>query len=222
MVKFELEEYHRNVSRKELVEDLKRVSSKLKKNSITRDEYDMYGRFHSCTLYRKFGSWFKALEKAGLKKTRNLGVTDEEYFMNLEEVWRKLGRQPHYNDMQRPISKYSAGAYEYRFVRWRNALEKFIKFINNEKLLYLGKPIRTRTKTKWKGHKTKRNVSWRLRFIVMRRDHFKCRKCGRSPAADKGVILHVDHIIPRGKGGETVLENLQTLCSVCNIGKSNL
>ncbi|MCL4507775.1 MAG: HNH endonuclease [Chloroflexi bacterium] len=34
--------------------------------------------------------------------------------------------------------------------------------------------------------------------------------------------LHVDHILAWSKGGETVLENLQTLCSVCNLGKSNV
>ncbi|MEW6748894.1 MAG: HNH endonuclease [Candidatus Micrarchaeota archaeon] len=55
----------------------------------------------------------------------------------------------------------------------------------------------------------------------MKRDNFKCKKCGRSPATDQSVILHVDHIKPYSKGGETTIENLETLCSVCNIGKSN-
>ena len=36
------------------------------------------------------------------------------------------------------------------------------------------------------------------------------------------VELHVDHIKPWSKGGETVLENLQTLCATCNLGKSNI
>jgi 5-methylcytosine-specific restriction endonuclease McrA len=56
----------------------------------------------------------------------------------------------------------------------------------------------------------------------MRRDNFKCKNCGRSPATDQSIILHVDHINAWAKGGETILENLQTLCSVCNIGKSDL
>jgi len=219
-MKFELETYHRNTSDKELIDDLKKVANFLKKDSVTIDEYNEDGEYHATTLTRRFGSWFIALEKAGLKKTRTLGVTDEQYFQNLKEVWTKLGRQPKYNDMQKPLSKYVAGAYEHRFGTWRKALEKFVEYINQEDVPKIdkeelkSKPIKT--------HKTKSSISWRLRFIVMRQDGFKCKICGRSPATDPKIILHVDHIIPWSKGGETVPENLQTLCSKCNIGKSNL
>lgn len=71
-------------------------------------------------------------------------------------------------------------------------------------------------------HKTKRNINWRLRFVVMRRDNFKCKNCGRSPATDSSIVLHVDHKTAWANGGETVPENLETLCSKCNIGKSDL
>ena len=71
-------------------------------------------------------------------------------------------------------------------------------------------------------HKTSRDVNYRLRFKVMHRDNFKCCICGNSPAKDSAIELHVDHIIPWSKGGETVMENLQTLCSKCNLGKGNL
>lgn len=70
--------------------------------------------------------------------------------------------------------------------------------------------------------KTKRDINWRLRFLVMRRDNFRCKNCGRSPATDPSIVLHVDHIKAWANGGNTILENLQTLCSKCNIGKSNL
>jgi len=46
----------------------------------------------------------------------------------------------------------------------------------------------------------------------MRKDKFKCKNCGRSPATGQSIVLHVDHIKPWANGGETVLENLQTLC----------
>lgn len=57
-------------------------------------------------------------------------------------------------------------------------------------------------------------------WTVLSRDKWKCLSCGRS-AREDGVILEVDHILPRSKGGSDELENLQTLCKKCNIGKSN-
>ncbi len=66
-----------------------------------------------------------------------------------------------------------------------------------------------------------RSISVNLRYQVLKRDNFKCCACGASPAKDPAVELHVDHIIPWANGGETVLENLQTLCAACNIGKGS-
>ena len=95
-MKFELEKYHRNTSDEELVTDLKRVATDLQK-SPTIDEYNERGTYHSTTLTRRFGSWFKVLENAGLSRTRSpLNIPEEELFQNLEEVWTKLGRQPRY------------------------------------------------------------------------------------------------------------------------------
>lgn len=51
------------------------------------------------------------------------------------------------------------------------------------------------------------------------RDEAKCWLCGAVPS-DK--IRHVDHVKPWSKGGETVLESLQVLCNVCNVGKSDI
>lgn len=70
--------------------------------------------------------------------------------------------------------------------------------------------------------KTSRKISDKLRYQVLKRDNFKCCACGASPAKDPSIELHVDHIIPFSKGGETTIDNLQTLCSKCNLGKSNI
>jgi 5-methylcytosine-specific restriction endonuclease McrA len=58
-----------------------------------------------------------------------------------------------------------------------------------------------------------------MRWQVFQRDGWKCVACGRG--SHDGAILHVDHIIPRSKGGSDTLDNFQTLCDKCNIGKSN-
>lgn len=58
-----------------------------------------------------------------------------------------------------------------------------------------------------------------MRYDVLRRDGFRCVKCGRS--REDGVKLHVDHIKPVSRGGKSVMSNLQTLCEDCNCGKGN-
>lgn len=228
-MKFELNIYnrndkkndYRNVSDDELIADLIRVVEKIQKDTITHREYELHGRFKSGIFGRRFGGWLGALKKANLKKTRNYNVSDEEAFQNLEDVWIKLGKQPKREDLGIPLSKYSGAFYEYRFGTWRNALEKFVAYTNNEENATL-EEIKSKKLNSNTLHDTNRGINLQLRFIVMRRDNFKCVKDGRSPATHIGITLHVDHIIPWSKGGETVLENLQTLCSECNLGKSNL
>jgi hypothetical protein len=222
-VKFELEEYHRGVTDEELIAELKRIALKLNKAAVARTDNDKHGKYGTTTYIRRFGSWFNALEKAGLEKTRTpMHLPEEELFRNLEEIWIKLGRQPRYAEVQKPLSMYLVGTYENHFGTWRKALGKFVSYINNEESASSEEAIKHVSAESTTKHKASRTVNWRLRFIVMRRDNFKCKSCGRSPATDPQVILHVDHIIPYANRGETILDNLQTLCSVCNIGKSNI
>ena len=53
------------------------------------------------------------------------------------------------------------------------------------------------------------------------RDRFTWKKCGRNPMKEMGVGLHVNHITPWSKGGETLIENLETKCSRCHVGKGS-
>ena len=56
----------------------------------------------------------------------------------------------------------------------------------------------------------------------MKCDNFKCCMCGTFSANNSEVVFHIDHIVPWSKAGETTMENLQILCSDCNLGKSDL
>lgn len=60
-----------------------------------------------------------------------------------------------------------------------------------------------------------------IRYAVLKRDKGRCVLCGRS--AEDGIKLHVDHIKPVSIYPELYydINNLQTLCSDCNIGKSD-
>nr|WP_246023610.1 HNH endonuclease signature motif containing protein [Nocardia yunnanensis] len=61
----------------------------------------------------------------------------------------------------------------------------------------------------------------RLRTMIKERDHYTCRNCSVSLAAEPHLLLEVDHIMPVSKGGLTAPDNLQTLCWRCNRTKSN-
>lgn len=54
-----------------------------------------------------------------------------------------------------------------------------------------------------------------LRKAVFERDGYRCKQC------DGHVDLCADHIFPESKGGETTLDNLQTLCRSCNSKKGS-
>ena len=66
---------------------------------------------------------------------------------------------------------------------------------------------------------TGRGNRFKQRFEILKRDNFTCQYCGRSPRKDDGVVLQVDHIIPRSKSGNDSKENLITSCIECNLGK---
>ena len=201
----------------ELIFDLQETAKKLSKTTLTISEYEENGRYSASTIMRRFGTWNKALAAAGIDAS-NRFYSDRELFDNLADVWGQLGRQPSRRDLEKVQSPISYKAYERRFGKWSSAVRAFVDHYSisaNESEGYI---VSAGTST----HTTTRDINLRLRYQIMLRDHFKCCQCGASPASDPSVTLHVDHIHPWAKGGETVFENLQTLCSKCNLGKSNL
>ena len=211
------------------INDMRRVAELLGKRTLTKTEYEDCGKYSASAIMRRFGFWSAAIKEAGLEKSRNLGITEEEFFSNMEMVWTKLGRQPVGNDMRKPLSLYSGDAYSDRFGTWRKALERFVDYVNGETSVSSSReptpqdePGETLGPTPKNVAPRTRNISWRLRFLVMRRDGFRCQNCGRSPATEPGVVLHIDHDLAWSKGGPTTYDNLRTLCSKCNIAKSNL
>ena len=214
--------------------DLRRVAKLMGRGYVTRTEYEKHGRFNYGERTKKYGGWGSLLKVAGLEQTpfrtgSKQMYSEKELFEEIERVWIKLGRQPSSTDFEKNEFKYGRNTFLRRFGGWRKALEAFVDYINSEDdeekseiVPEEGVHDKTLIDQKSFKHKTKRDINLRLRFKVMARDHFKCCKCGKSPATDPSVVLHIDHIYPYSKGGETIMGNLQTLCSDCNLGKSDL
>ena len=227
--KFELEESLRGASDNEILDDLRRSAVALGKTTITMAEYNQVGKGHSATVQRRFGSWPKALQLSGLAPSRSrIGISDEELFDNIKEVWIKLGRQPRYTEMRSPISSFSAGTYENRFGSWSKSLREFILWVNTPSLekpeTMIDAELDTHIADIPTGvakRRTRREIGERQRFRILLRDGFRCKACGASPLTTPGTNLHVDHILPWSKGGETTDDNLGAKCERCNLAKGN-
>ena len=217
-MKFEVKKVNRNIPNEELLADVKNIASTYGLTTMSQDIYVQYGKVHPTTLIRRFGSWFKVLELCDLKPSRSrINIPNEELFANIEHIWLTLGRQPKYSDIQKPLSLFSVGTYEQRFGSWYNALDAFVIYMSEEESV-----IKPNVRINKDGikHTMKREPSARLKVQVLMRDGNRCRLCGVE-CNDGLHNIHFDHIIPWSKGGETTLENLQVLCSDCNLAKGN-
>lgn len=213
------------------------------------DNHAAIGSYVYFTRFGAWGEALRRAGLAQTRGTRRFGDTD--LADNLRTVWTRLGRQPAAADMSRAPSRISARTYQTRFGSWRRALTAFVAFAAGKRKRYVPRaasleitpPHRTRSyarrrKTQvagapgahggavgWQGRlppeRRGRAVPLGLRFEIIERDHFRCVACGRGPATHRGLMLHVDHIVPWSKGGMTVAENLRALCVECNLGRGD-
>ena len=205
------------VTDEDLLNDLRSVAEQNGKDTIGQKEYRLCGKYDDTTISRRFGSWNKALRAAKLSLSNEVSLSDDRLFENLLLLWQHFGRQPRRSDLSKSPSTISQSPYNRRFGSWSTALSKFVTYANSSDANAPSAPASSKS-----VRSTGRDPSLRLRWQVLQRDRFTCCACGASPAITPGVELHVDHILAWSKGGETVFENLQTLCMVCNLGKSNV
>jgi len=215
----ELKPYNRNAPDDVIFADLRRVAAMLPEGKFLSVKcYELHGRFSFNCLKRRFGTWNGTLTRAGLPVGKPYWVPDDELFQNLLEMWRRLNRQPMSSDWGRVATKVSTATYVRRFGSWRKAIEAFAKWANQTGH---GDQLPPPPQPRRHNPAGQRFATMTLRYQVMRRDGFKCVLCGRSPAVEAGVVLHVDHITPWVSGGKTIVDNLRTLCERCNYGKSD-
>lgn len=219
-----------SIPKEKIVDELKRVAKHFKFRRFSGREFDEVSALckRSCVL-QKFKSWENALAATGfeLKPHRNKRrdtLPKVELFVELERVWRLLGHRPSKIEWEAINPKYSYTTYKARFNGWINACAEFIDFKSNENAREIKTTNFDEEKTSSKieieiREEEKRNIPLKLRLEVLKRDQFRCVFCGRTPATEAGVVLHIDHKVAFSKGGKTTIKNLQCLCANCNLGK---
>lgn len=214
--------------RQEIIDDIRAYIKEYNAPPTVKDIAERLG-IHKTSIARKFGKWSDLLKECGAQPVA-LGrrYEDEECFENIVKLWTHYGRQPNFRELNVPPSYVGSKAYVRRWGGWRSALGAFIEYINKSPAVSQPKIVdvpeaspSSEDSSKNLSSNTPRSLGLALRYKVLCRDRFRCTICGRSPAKDVGVELHVDHIVPWSKGGQNTEENLRALCFDCNLGKGD-
>jgi len=230
--KFEID-FLISYSREEIANELVRISKITGNRFVTRNDIEKHGRVHYDTIKRKFGGLIKALIFAKLiteaeKKKKYGRVDKEELFKEIGRIWEltltKYNRRPIIRDFKEH-SNLAPWVWESHFGSFRKALAEYLLWekktiANSQKTGIKFEKSKKITDVKDKLSFSKRTIPPGLRWQILSRDNYKCTICGKTPQIHH-VILEVDHIVPWSKGGPTAKDNLRTLCSDCNKGKTN-
>lgn len=218
----------RELSNSDLIAELRRVHAFVGKEWLTSTDFNIHSVTSAEAVRRRFETFRKGLDAAGIPNHpfQARQFSDQQCFENIAEVWTHYGRPPAYREMFEPPSEIQGKTYVTRWGTWRKTLRAFVDWANAddqpqelEKPELDAKPLQGATDSARRTEADCREVRSGLRFKVFMRDRFRCLACGRSPATDLKIELHADHVLAVANGGKTFLENLQTLCQHCNLGK---
>lgn len=202
--KFDLTTKRTRLSDEDLMRALQAAAQVFGESYFTSPQYDGLSgtRPHSATIIERFGSWKKALTLIGISGGRQRQHSAEQLIRNLEAIWRELGVPPGKRQIAALGERISESPYKRHWGSVRGACEALAAFhsgkISREKLLAGNITASPRV-----------TISLKNRWAVLKRDNYRCAKCGASPSNDHQVELEVDHIRSVANGGGNELENLQ-------------
>lgn len=160
-------------------------------------------------------------------KVKELFKKNIKYFKKLKEKTKR-----DLNDLPKGVvQKKKIKSWNYYYLCYRKGDKIFTDYIGKDKPSKLLQQIKRRqalTKKLYEiednlyalgaARRMTRGLNPRKRFEVFKRDNFTCQYCGRDVKKHR-VVLMVDHIFPKRKGGEDSLANFITACTECNLGK---
>jgi hypothetical protein len=211
---YDLDAVRVRVTDEEMINSLREFHAEIRR-PFTTGLFDKWEKkiCGSQAISRRFGSWREALSKIGINRGIQAHTyTVEELLDNLDMIWRELKYPPGKRQLVGRGYGISERPYINRWGSVRNACEMLKSFregkINEDELLNNKNAERKRG-----------SLSYKIRYEILTRDQYRCVKCGKSPR--DGIFLEIDHGVPFSKGGSDDYNNLQTLCNICNSGKSN-
>jgi hypothetical protein len=221
----------KTLSKDQLLEEVRAVASEIGVTTLTKELFNRHARINGESVRRQYGTWTEVLRAAGLEQVpHGRRYSGAECHENLLAVWTHYGRPPKYKEMAEHPSKVGGKAYMKRWGTWMKAVHAFAQRVESD----LATPQELAAESVTAGARReiasiprvikeveRHEIRLGLRYAVLKRDRFRCVICGRAPATHSDCVLHVDHIMPWSKGGRTVVDNLRSTCSDCNLGKGD-
>jgi hypothetical protein len=217
---FKVDRFKSHHSKAEIIASLKKYGEQSGLTTFEMREYDKWPERIVCsdTVCRCLGSWGKALREAGFRTKRGLKLDPKEMVIAFKQCWKEQQSVPSHGQLNDYLSRHNFPFRLKTYMNFFGGLGRLAQLIEKvedgqlpESVLY----------QRIEREKKRRSISLKDRTAILKRDGYRCVKCGASPKKDPSVTLHVDHIVPDKKGGTSGLDNLQTLCFDCNEGKKD-
>ncbi len=126
LMKFELNDYKKELTDEEIIEDIKRVAQELEHDYISISTYRKCGKFSQTAIQGHFGTWKNALSLAGLRNERTKSelkrIKNEDYYDDLQQIAKQLNKDTVLYGDYKMYGKYSAEHIFSRFKAWDKAL----------------------------------------------------------------------------------------------------
>lgn len=131
-----LEKSLKLISDKKLIRDLKRLAKELAHTPTYWEMAGLENYPHPRTYSDRFGSWGKAIKKAGLTPVKK-GYSDEELFRYMVRLKNKLGRMPYHQEMLDAEGYPAPTTYANHFGSWEKAKLAFQEWKKGKNIVEL-------------------------------------------------------------------------------------
>jgi hypothetical protein len=216
----DLPRYRLTASSADVVIDVKKYldAKKISRNKISKSEYFKWEKAkYKYQVFDRITNWNHVCAELGLQSKKVHVYSDEDvvkHYLNVAEKYQKLPSKALFKlyAIEERVSM------DYAVVTKRWGAKNFSALIYKYSKGEISLPAISNAKLK---KIQKKSISARLRAEVLKRDNYKCVKCGADPK-DGDTKLHAGHKIHDSHGGPATLENLEAQCANCNLGISNV
>ncbi len=170
---FDLKAKRTRLSDGDLIAALEGAVLTLGEGYFSSTDYDALSGKRPCsdTIIDRFGSWKKALALIGIRGGRERRYLPDRLIHNLEDAWKLLGYPPGKRQIAKLGEKISERPYVNHWGSVHAACEALAAFHNGEiskEQLLAGNAEKP----------TRKTIPLKDRWAVLKRDNYRCTKCG--------------------------------------------